>query len=382
MKGNRVKNFAVACSLILASGAVAQNETMPLPTTVVEESVPGVYRNQANVAQSKMLYEQELAKAAREARIDKALKAKMAAQGMSARPSLINAAAQFSRANGPSSDRSGPRRGDDYQSPFESPSDPTDSSAPVRPETGTIAENAMTQTTEEDFEQAKQKGNFFSKLFGKIKADTPPDPGMPSEYEPGEQVESMPPETAAAEASSENSFESPSDAVGPETGTIAENAVIQTTEGGGEIPKPKGNFFSNLFGERKADTPPDPGMPSEYESGEQVESMPLEIAAVEVPSENSSGIPSVSVRPEAGTNDENATIQMAEEDFELPKRKGDFFSQLFAKRKADISPDLGMPSEYEPGEQVELMPLDPAAAEAPSENPFEIPDPPEMNEAM
>ena len=300
MKGNRVKNFAVACSLILASGAVAQNETMPLPTTVVEESVPGVYRNQANVAQSKMLYEQELAKAAREARIDKALKAKMAAQGMSARPSLINAAAQFSRANGPSSDRSGPRRGDDYQSPFESPSDPTDSSAPVRPETGTIAENAMTQTTEEDFEQAKQKGNFFSKLFGKIKADTPPDPGMPSEYE----------------------------------------------------------------------------------SGEQVESMPLEIAAVEVPSENSSGIPSVSVRPEAGTNDENATIQMAEEDFELPKRKGDFFSQLFAKRKADISPDLGMPSEYEPGEQVELMPLDPAAAEAPSENPFEIPDPPEMNEAM
>lgn len=215
MKGDRVKILAATCLLILASGSVAQDATMQLPTTVVEEAVPGVYRHQANVAQSKMMHERELSQAARQARIDKELKAAMAAQGMSARPAVITTAAQFLESNkpppAPPSDRPEPVRGGGYVPPFDIPSDPTRSSNPVRPETGPSAENAMIQATQGDVELPKQKGGFFSKLFGKKKADTPPDftPAVPSEYPTGEQVESMPPETVAPEALPSAPFEIP-----------------------------------------------------------------------------------------------------------------------------------------------------------------------------
>jgi hypothetical protein len=241
MKGDRVKILAAACLLIFASGSVAQDATMQLPTTVVEEAVPGVYRHQANVAQSKMMHERELSQAARQARIDKELKSAMAAQGMSASPPVITTAAQFLEANkpppAPPSDRPEPLRGGGYVPPFDIPADPTPSSNPVRPETGPSAENAMIQTTQGDFELPKQKGGFFSKLFGKKKADTPPDlaPVMPSEYPTGEQVESMPPETVAPEAPTVNPFEipdAPSMNEAPVTPPTPPAAEVSTTTGG------------------------------------------------------------------------------------------------------------------------------------------------------
>lgn len=216
MKRERVIFLAGICFLGGAIGVEAQNTTPQLPTTVVEEAVPALYRNQANVAQSKMLNDRELAQAARDARIDKELKAAMAAQGMSARPP-ITTAAQFMEANkpppAPPSDtpRPEPRRGGYDVPAFEIPDDPTvRSSSQVKPETGTGAENTMNEATGGDLEMPKQKGGFFSKLFGRKKAVEPSGgllPAMPSEY-PTEPIDALPPEPVP-EIARTDSFEIP-----------------------------------------------------------------------------------------------------------------------------------------------------------------------------
>ncbi len=216
-KGERVIFLAGICLLFGAIGAEAQIASPQLPTTVVEEAVPALYRHQANVEQSKMMHDRELAQAARNARIDKELKAAMAAQGMSARPPVITTAAQFLEANkpppAPPSDtpRPEPRRGGDYVPPFEIPDDPTaGSSSRVRPENGPGAEDAMIQSTG-GVEMPGKKGGFFSKLFGGKKAESLPEsapPSMPSEYPTVPQSDALPPEPVP-EVAQTDAFEIP-----------------------------------------------------------------------------------------------------------------------------------------------------------------------------
>ena len=129
---------------------------------------------------------------------------------------MITTAAQFLEANkpppAPLSDvpRPEPNRGGDYVPPFLIPEDPTaNSSSRVKPESGPDAETAMNQATAGDFEMPKQKGGFFSKLFGKKKAVEPSADLLPppSEY-PTEAVGEMAPEPAV-EAPQLGAFEIP-----------------------------------------------------------------------------------------------------------------------------------------------------------------------------
>ena len=205
MNRERVIFLGGICLFFGAMGVKAQEATQQLPKTVVEEAVAPLYRNQANVAQSKMMNDRELAVATRNARIEKELKAAIAAQGMSARPPVITTAAQFLEANKPSpappsdTPRPEPNRGGDYVPPFLTPEDPTaNSNSRVKPDNGPSAENAMNQATAGDFEMPKQKGGFFSKLFGKKKAVDPSGDILSplSEY-PTESVGEMAPEPAA-----------------------------------------------------------------------------------------------------------------------------------------------------------------------------------------
>ncbi len=250
MKGERVLFLAGICLFFGAIELEAQIATPQLPTTVVEEPVAPLYRNQANVQQSKMMHDRELAQAARDARIEKELKAAMAAQGMSARPPVITTAAEFLEANkpppAPPSDtpRPEPRRGGDYVPPFEIPTDPTASSSRGSAETGPGAEAAMNEATSGDLELPKQKGGFFSKLFGGKKGEAPSDtpvPTMPSEYPTGPQVDAMPPEPPA-EAAQTDSFEIP-DAPGvndaPVTAPAPPVASAPAAASGGSIFKAK-----------------------------------------------------------------------------------------------------------------------------------------------
>lgn len=205
MKSERITILVGTGVLFLTSGMHAQEASAQLPPTVVEEALPGVYRHQANVAQSKMMHDREISQAARSARIEKELKTAMAAQSMSARPPVVTTAAQFLEANkpppAPPSDtpRPEPRRGGQEVPKFDVPTNPVKPFGPP-PEPAVSAEDAMNQATQGDVELPEQKGGFFSKLFGKKKAgkmpDTPPEqPVMPAEYPDAPQVDSLPPET-------------------------------------------------------------------------------------------------------------------------------------------------------------------------------------------
>ncbi|MDF1740680.1 MAG: hypothetical protein P1U86_16080 [Verrucomicrobiales bacterium] len=210
--------FLTGVSLLFgAVEAGAQEATQQLPTTVVEQPVGPLYRNQANVEQSKMMHDRELEQAARDARIEKELKAAMAAQGMSARPPVIRTAEEFLAANKPptpppsDTPRPEPRRGGDYVPPFEIPDDPTArSNSRVSAESGPSAEEAMIESTG-GIEMPEKKEGFFSRLFGGKKSESSPEsapPAMPSEYPTVAQDDTLPPEPAP-EMEQNNSFEIP-----------------------------------------------------------------------------------------------------------------------------------------------------------------------------